>query len=84
MHLPAKIKPKAPPIKSQGIKTKLAPFILGSIRWDGKGKWIEPFVGSGAVLFNAAPERALAARRPPRTGPMRKASLPTRRSAPST
>jgi DNA adenine methylase len=61
MHLPTKIKPKAPPIKSQGIKTKLAPFILGSIRWDGKGKWIEPFVGSGAVLFNAAPEMALAA-----------------------
>ncbi len=52
-------RPKAPPVKSQGIKTKLVPFILGSIRWDGEGRWIEPFVGSGAVLLNAAPRRAL-------------------------
>lgn len=61
MRLPVQIKPKAPPIKSQGIKTKLTPFILASIQWDDHGRWIEPFVGSGAVLFNAAPERALAA-----------------------
>lgn len=53
--------PKAPPIKSQGIKTKLVPFILRSIQWDGEGRWIEPFFGSGAVLFNAAPDRAVAA-----------------------
>lgn len=52
---------KAPPIKSQGIKTKLVPFILGSIKWDGRGRWVEPFLGSGAVLFNAAPARALVA-----------------------
>jgi DNA adenine methylase len=48
-----------PPIKTQGIKTKLIPFILQNIRWDGGGTWIEPFVGSGAVLFNVQPERAL-------------------------
>jgi DNA adenine methylase len=58
---PVTVSPKAPPIKSQGIKTKLAPFILSSFRWDGAGRWVEPFVGSGAVAFNAAPERALLA-----------------------
>jgi len=48
-----------PPIKSQGIKTKLVKFILSNILWDGKGRWIEPFLGSGVVLFNVQPERAL-------------------------
>lgn len=48
-----------PPIKCQGIKTKLVRFILGNICWNGKGRWIEPFLGSGAVLFNVQPERAL-------------------------
>jgi len=48
-----------PPIKSQGIKTKLISFILSNISWDGKGRWIEPFLGSGVVLFNVQPERAL-------------------------
>jgi DNA adenine methylase len=48
-----------PPIKSQGIKTKLVKFILSNISWDGKGRWIEPFLGSGVVLFNVQPERAL-------------------------
>jgi len=52
-------KPKAPPIKSQGIKTKLTPLILASIKWDGNGRWIEPFLGSGAVLFNIQPDKAL-------------------------
>ena len=49
-----------PPIKCHGIKTKLAPFILQNIRWDGRGRWIEPFLGSGVVLFNMNPKRALA------------------------
>lgn len=50
-----------PPIKCQGIKTKLVPFIFSSIRWDGKadGQWIEPFIGSGVVALNLAPQRAL-------------------------
>lgn len=52
---------KAPPIKIQGIKTKLVSFILNNIKWDGQGRWIEPFVGSGVVLFNVAPKRAIAA-----------------------
>lgn len=48
-----------PPIKCQGIKTKLVKFIGSSIKWDGKGRWIEPFLGSGVVVFNIQPERAL-------------------------
>jgi DNA adenine methylase len=48
-----------PPIKCQGIKTKLVKFILNNISWNGKGRWIEPFLGSGVVLFNVQPERAL-------------------------
>lgn len=48
-----------PPIKCQGIKTKLVPFILSNVKWDGRGRWIEPFLGSGVVLFNVQPERAL-------------------------
>ncbi|MFN3360636.1 MAG: DNA adenine methylase [Pseudanabaenaceae cyanobacterium] len=48
-----------PPIKCQGIKTKLVKFILSNISWKGKGRWIEPFLGSGVVLFNVQPEHAL-------------------------
>ncbi|MBN2519991.1 MAG: Dam family site-specific DNA-(adenine-N6)-methyltransferase [Bacteroidales bacterium] len=50
---------KVPPIKCQGIKTKLVSFISENIKWNGKGKWIEPFLGSGVVAFNIQPERAL-------------------------
>lgn len=46
-------------MKCQGIKTKLVNFIAENIEWDGMGKWIEPFLGSGVVLFNIQPERAL-------------------------
>lgn len=53
--------PKAPPIKMQGIKTKLIPFIRQNIDWSGKGRWIEPFLGSGTVLFNISPDRAFVA-----------------------
>jgi DNA adenine methylase len=50
-----------PPLKTQGIKTKLVPFILRSSKWDGRGRWIEPFMGSGVVLFNSQAERVLGA-----------------------
>lgn len=50
-----------PPIKCQGIKTKLVPFIFSSVRWDGKGRWIAPFLGSGVVFFNLASPHACVA-----------------------
>ena len=46
-------------IKCQGKKTRLIPFIRENIHWDGRGRWIEPFFGSGAVAFNMKPKRAL-------------------------
>jgi len=61
-QLPVKIThAKAPPIKCQGIKTKLVPFIFSSIEWTptAESRWIEPFLGSGAVALNLAPQRAL-------------------------
>ncbi len=48
-----------PPIKSQGIKTKLVPWIKNIIPRDFDGTWIEPFMGTGAVAFNVAPRRAI-------------------------
>lgn len=60
MPFPKKIeKVIVPPIKCQGIKTKLIPFIAQNIFWDGKGRWIEPFLGSGVVAFNMNPDNAL-------------------------
>jgi len=48
-----------PPLKCQGIKTKLVNFIATNVKWRGEGRWIEPFLGSGVVLFNINPKRAL-------------------------
>ena len=45
----------------QGIKTKIVPLIARSIEWSGKGRWIEPFLGSGVVALNIAPKRAVLA-----------------------
>jgi DNA adenine methylase len=47
-----------PPIKSQGIKTKLVPWIM-DIAPKTKGKWIEPFLGTGVVAFNSGFKRAI-------------------------
>lgn len=52
---------KVPPIKCQGIKTKLVDFISQNVKWDGKGRWVEPFLGSGVVAFNINPKKALLA-----------------------
>lgn len=60
MFLPNDVtKVKIPPIKIQGIKSKLLPFIAGNISWDGEGTYFEPFMGSGVVGFNLAPEKAV-------------------------
>ena len=58
MEKPGAMTVKAPPIKCQGIKTKLVPFIRKALAWEGRGAWIEPFMGSGVVGFNLRPERA--------------------------
>lgn len=45
-----------PPIKSQGIKTKLVPWIndlILSAGVDLDARWIEPFFGTGVVGFNS-------------------------------
>jgi DNA adenine methylase len=49
-----------PPIKSQGIKTKLVPWIHALVP-DVPGRWIEPFLGTGVVAFNSGFKRALLA-----------------------
>ena len=41
-----------PPIKSQGIKSKLVPWIM-QIAPKTNGRWIEPFLGTGVVAFNS-------------------------------
>ena len=50
---------KVPPIKSQGIKTKLVPWIKSIVPDDFSGRWIEPFMGTGVVAFNVAPSKAI-------------------------
>ena len=54
-----------PPIKTQGIKTKLVEWIIAQINFEIKGKWIEPFMGSGVVGFNLRPKRAIFADKNP-------------------
>ncbi len=53
------MKVNVPPIKSQGIKTKLIPWIKHMVPEDFRGAWIEPFMGTGAVAFNIAPANSV-------------------------
>lgn len=48
-----------PPIKIQGIKTKIVPLIKQNITWHDNLLWTEPFMGSGVVGFNLRPKKAL-------------------------
>jgi DNA adenine methylase len=48
-----------PPIKIQGKKTQLVPFILANLPADNYARWVEPFMGSGVVGFNVQPKKAL-------------------------
>lgn len=48
-----------PPIKSQGIKTKIVPLIKEKVVIEQNGTWIEPFIGTGVVAFNIAPQKAI-------------------------
>lgn len=47
-----------PPIKSQGIKTKLVPWIKAIIPADSN-RWIEPFLGTGVVALNMGFNKAI-------------------------
>lgn len=51
---------KTPPIKCQGIKTKIVPHIIKVLPNDFD-TWIEPFVGSCVVPLNIRPSRAILA-----------------------
>ncbi|MBN2746404.1 MAG: Dam family site-specific DNA-(adenine-N6)-methyltransferase [Bacteroidales bacterium] len=48
-----------PPIKSQGIKTKLVGWIGSNISSIEYSRWVEPFMGTGVVAFNIRPKKAL-------------------------
>ncbi len=52
---------KVPPIKSQGIKTKLGDWIIEEIKemYSDDMTYIEPFVGTGVIGFNLEPKRAI-------------------------
>lgn len=53
------MKLNVPPIKSQGIKTKLVEFIDSNINGIEYDRWVEPFCGTGCVAFNIKPKKAL-------------------------
>lgn len=48
-----------PPVKIQGIKTKLVQLISEGIVLDKDTIWYEPFMGSGVVGLNLAPRHAV-------------------------
>jgi DNA adenine methylase len=51
--------PLVPPLKCQGIKTKLVSAIQRIAETREYDRWIEPFCGSGVVALNVQPKRAL-------------------------
>jgi DNA adenine methylase len=48
-----------PPIKCQGIKTKLLSSTKSLADQQNFDRWIEPFCGLGLVAFNLQPKKAL-------------------------
>lgn len=48
-----------PPIKIQGIKTKMVDFIAKNVYLEENTTWYEPFMGSGVVGLNVAPHKAV-------------------------
>lgn len=48
-----------PPIKSQGIKSKLVDWISSNVKDINYDRWVEPFMGTGVVAFNVRPKKAL-------------------------
>lgn len=51
--------PLVPPLKCQGIKTKLVEEIRRLAQTQTFGRWVEPFCGSCVVPLNVQPKRAL-------------------------
>lgn len=51
--------PLVPPLKCQGIKTKLVGDIVRLARSRACERWVEPFCGSCVVALNLQPKRAL-------------------------
>lgn len=51
--------PLVPPLKCQGIKTKLVSAIQKIAETREYSRWIEPFCGSGVVALNVQPKKAL-------------------------
>ena len=54
-----------PPIKIQGIKTKLVQLIKQNLSLTADSIWIEPFMGSGVVGFNVEHKKAIFADKNP-------------------
>ena len=48
-----------PPLKSQGIKTKMVSWIANNSEEFEYNRWVEPFMGTGVVAFNIKPQKAL-------------------------
>ena len=51
--------PLVPPLKCQGIKTKLVPAIQKIAESREYSRWVEPFCGSCVVALNVQPKKAL-------------------------